>query len=324
MKILSLISIAVLIPSLQLSAQKVITVDNNAGAVAQYSNLADAITDAEANDTILIAGSPDGYGTHNIYKRLHFVGVGYFLDENEIPGLNTHSSKCTLNFKQDNSLGDSSGSSATGLQGGLNSDAGASDIVIDKCFDGTTTWHFNGKVTITRVFHQNTIRMDAADSTLSNTIVSSVRATDSGDVTITNCVIRNDINVTTGVGFANCILVSDNPTHFDGDGNYAFCMNIGASHLPGGSNNINNVLLTNVFTLTGGNAAVDRYWTLKIGSAAEGVGLDGVDMGAFGEPDPYVLSGVPGRPRLTRFGVSPIATGESPLAVEIESEAFAE
>jgi hypothetical protein len=100
MKKLSLITLPFVILVSSLTA-KVITVDNNAGSVAQYSNLGTAIAEADAGDTILIAGSPNAYGTFNVYKQLHFVGAGYFLAENSIPGLSSNVSTVSMTIKKD-------------------------------------------------------------------------------------------------------------------------------------------------------------------------------------------------------------------------------
>jgi hypothetical protein len=149
-KILSLVFVfcVFLIP---LSA-KVITVDNNAGSVAQYSSLASAITEADPGDTLLIVGSPSSYGSHSIYKELHFIGVGYFLAENNIPGLSTNHTLAHITFKQDNSLGDSDNSSAAGISGALNSDPGVSGLIIDKCYSPSWNWRFQGQVTVTTCY----------------------------------------------------------------------------------------------------------------------------------------------------------------------------
>ena len=77
MKKLSLLIFPVLFLFPQLSAD-VLTVDNSPGSVAMYSSLFTAIAEASPGDTLLLAGSPNHYGDHHIYKKLHFVGVGYF------------------------------------------------------------------------------------------------------------------------------------------------------------------------------------------------------------------------------------------------------
>ena len=61
-----------------------ITVNNNAGAVADHSTMADAIA---AGDTLLVAGSSISYGTAVSDKQPKIVGPGYFLAEHNVPGV---------------------------------------------------------------------------------------------------------------------------------------------------------------------------------------------------------------------------------------------
>ena len=93
-----------LLPLLSLSSwvsAATLTVDNNPGSVAMYTGIAAAYEDAEIGDTILVAGSATSYGTLNVYKKLNWVGPGYFLSTNGIPGLSTNSAAVRLTFKKD-------------------------------------------------------------------------------------------------------------------------------------------------------------------------------------------------------------------------------
>ena len=149
----------------------------------------------------------------------------------------------------------------------------------------------------------------------------------SANTTVTHCVLRGSINVVPTVSFTNCLFAITNPANMDGDATITYSMNIGASLLDAdpAKNNINGEVYQNVVTQAGGDWAVDRFWVLKEGSKAEGVGLGvDVDMGAFGGADPYVLGGVAGIPRITRFDVPPTATGLTSFTFEIDSQAFAE
>ncbi len=307
----------------QLQAQTVHTVDNNAGAVAQFSGVQAAIDAASPGDIILIAGSPTYYGTFDIYKELHFVGVGYFLGTNGVPGLSTHGASVGLNFRNNPSLGNSAGSSATGLSGLKNSDPGANNIVIDKCYDAQNNWRFQGNVTITRCYSRNDIRIDAADSSISNTITWTVNLI-AANQSLTNSVIRREIQTTSNQTVRNCIFlepVTGNSLDLAAD--YTYCLKVGGGGLPDDGTNINGALLTDVFAAVGASD-VDAYYELKEGSLAADAGFGGVDMGAYGGDKPYVLSGIPGRPRMTRFDIAPTATGLTELTFEVESQAFAE
>ena len=66
----------------------------------------------------------------------------------------------------------------------------------------------------------------------------------------------------------------------------------------------------------------DKAYVLAAGSPAIGSGLNGVDMGIFGGVQPYVISGVPSLPRITRFLVPSTATSTSGLRIEMDAQSF--
>ena len=68
----------VLLLSLVVKAQSVITVDNSVGANAQYSNLQSAISAANAGDIIYVHPSEINYGTNiTIDKEISLYGFGH-------------------------------------------------------------------------------------------------------------------------------------------------------------------------------------------------------------------------------------------------------
>lgn len=300
----------------------VLTVDNNPGSVAMYSGVQAAINAADPGDTILIAASPTFYGDFNIYKQLHFIGTGYFKSSNGIAGLNTHTSWLYLRFKKDNSLGDSTGSSVTGTQGYLESQAGVT-LTVDKCFNDGHNWDFNGPTTVTRTYSRSWIILKNAASSISNSITRNLRL-QAGGVTATNCVIREDITGSaSGTNFTNCIFLTTNAGHWTGVPTFDYCINIGGSFLPTSATNTNGALLADVIR-GAGSAGADQYYELSEGSIAIGAGLNGDDIGAYGGDNPYMLSGMPGRPVITRFSLPPTATGLTAVTVEVEAEAHPE
>jgi hypothetical protein len=287
-----------------------------------YSNLGTAIAEASPGDTLLIAGSPFHYGDHWIYKELHFVGVGWFLATNGIPGISKDWTGVHLRFKKDNSLGDSSGSSATGTSGIIESVAGVTGIVVDKCQSPGWNWNFFGPVTITRSYNQHTMYLHATNSSISNSIIGRLHL-NIANTSATNCVVRDYIAAVTSTSVTNTVFRVATGASWSNNPTYTFCLNIGASFLPEGNGNINGQLLPDVLRAVG-DINRDQYYQLSESSVAKGVGLGGDDMGAFGGSDPYVLSGVPGLPRMTRFNAPLTATGLTAVTVEVEAEAFPE
>ena len=174
----------------------------------------------------------------------------------------------------------------------------------------------------TRCFHTSAITLNASDSSISNTIVANLNLS-AIDTTATNCVVTSNIGTVALSTVSNTIFLISNPNNFDTDGSFSYCMAVGSNLLPAGLGNINGPLLPDVLTGTGTSTS-DAYYQLADGSPAIGSGLNSADMGAYGGDTPYVLSGVPGIPRITRFVVPATATDTSGLVFEVEAEAFPE
>ncbi|WP_341227760.1 hypothetical protein [uncultured Arcticibacterium sp.] len=66
-------------------------------------------------------------------------------------------------------------------------------------------------------------------------------------------------------------------------------------------------------------ALLDARFQLKSSSAAIGAGLDGVDCGAFGGPDPYVLNGIPEGPNILEVSTPSGAAAGQTITVNIQA-----
>ena len=96
--------------------------------------------------------------------------------------------------------------------------------------------------------------------------------------------------------------------------------NISSGTVFGTSNgNQSNVDMSTVFVGPEGNST-DGQWQLKPGSPAIGAGTDGNDIGMFGGPSPYVLSGIPGIPHIYFFSSPANGSGSSGLQVHIKAK----
>ena len=227
-----------------------------------------------------------------------------------------------MRFKKDNALGDSTGSSASGTHGYLESQSGVT-VTVDKCYNDGHNWSFDGPTTITRTYSRSWIILRNAASLISNSITENLRLTTAG-INASNCVIRQSIDGSvTGTNFTNCIFLATNGGHWEAAPTFDYCINIGGSFLPASATNTNGALLVNVLAATGATN-MDQYYLLSEGSIALGTGLSGDDIGAYGGNNPYMLSGIPGRPRMTRFSLPPTATGLTAVTVEVEAEAHPE
>jgi hypothetical protein len=310
---------------------KIITVDNNAGSVAMHTSVQAAVDSAATGDTILIAGSPNSYGGANVGRRLNFVGPGYFLSENGVPGINKIGAGVDFGlFRRD--LLNATGCTFSGIVGNVGIvDAGITGILVDKC------WLPNaiGAMTVSRCWIESGV--DLRGGSIRNSIIgNNIRLADG--TTVTNCVVREynnvgSINTTPGSSISNTIFITSTAVSFSKaefalycKGSISHCLAVsgpgpsgGPSYLPTGLGNIPTIqLFYDVFT--GGN--VDNAYSLISDSPAKGTGFDAVDMGIFSGVRPYVISGLAQLPRITRFVVPAKATSSSGLRIEMDAEAF--
>ena len=327
-------------------AAAILTVDNKPGSVAMFNNLQAAYNAAQQDDTIVLAASPTGYGSLNVYKRLHFRGPGYLLSENGIPGTELAGNDANVGFLfyNDPVNGSSSGSTVSGLR--LSASLGGSpswpsiSINFDKCVVSLDAgFNMTGVVSISRSIYSNStnsfnsslIALNVSNSIISDSGGSNYFGGTRGRLTINNSVVLPP-NFTSGIVRTDNTSSTITNTIFsfprnvteseflDGyKGNISHCMVVGGSFLPAGNNNINNANLQDVFLAAGSD---DARWQLKPASPARGAGLDGVDLGAFGGVQPYILSGLPSKPRLTRFIAPAVATEASGLRIELEAKSY--
>lgn len=330
---LLVLSLLVVLPSLSAIVR---TVDRNAGAVAMYTNIPDAYEDANPGDTILITGSGTGYGSLDCYKELHFIGAGYFLVDNEIPGLNTKASVLSITFKKNPSIGleDSSGSSCVGIAGGIIVDDNVSEIVIDKCANANSTWTFNGGATVSRCYVRGTNRyfyLRASGSSVSNSIIENLYL-QAISTSAVNCVVTNYVETVQNSSITNTIFILTGTDRKVGSGGFTYCMNVGADLFTEGEGNVlPGQLVSNVFLDHNAPGNVDNFYRLNP-DETKNPAIDGgqvgndtvVNMGAFGGSNPYLLSGLTDRPRMTYLSVPGVATGNSPLTIGAAAQSFPE
>lgn len=304
----------------------ILTVDNNPGAVAMFNNFPDAYAAANDGDTILLAGSSSDYSGVDIYKRLTVVGAGYFLtgtNGNTVPGLNGNSSSISFNLRTDPLIGSASSSRLVGLSGRFDVKTGVAGVVIEKCHDGSSLGIYESPVVVRSCNTGSGMFFNAGSSgsIVTNSICGHITFNTTG-VSVDRCVLTSSFSGNPSTSITNSIFVFSSSSSFTRDSSsVSNCMAVGFNTLPTGAGNINGQLVGNVFLNTGSN---DGKWRLKAGSPAAGAGTGGSDMGAFGGTNPYVLSGVPGIPRLTRLVVPATATSTSGLQFEVDAQAFPE
>ena len=165
-------SLLILLVPAAITKAATLTVDNRPGSNAMYANFPEAYAAASDGDTILIAGSGNGYSGGSVYKRLTIIGPGFLHNENGIPGVNPQRVSLSLDLRNDALLGSASGTTLIGIDGNLTVHSNLTGVVIDRC--GFGTWTLSSPVSITRCYHKSTISFNSGSSgsVIRNSIVS--------------------------------------------------------------------------------------------------------------------------------------------------------
>lgn len=310
--------------TLSMSAQQIITVDNNATAGAMYTSVQEAVDAASAGDYIYVHPSPDPYGDVTINKTIHLRGLGHN------PALNAGEHAVFNEFKLSAS-GGAPNTSISGVEfysikylGSVNADYSGFQIIncritgwVSVNANFVDDWLLQGNV-----FVGNTYDMINQQDHLNWVFVNNVfqnAATDWSWNTFKNLnsstVFRNNIimcnqsnnpevylfNNSEGLVAENCIFLmgSVNAITISGSNfgvSFENCMtyNYGGGVMTelGGSDNLNNVdpmFINN----TDSWFSYDDDLSLSLDSEAAGYGTDGEDLGVYGNGIAFSMEGYP-------------------------------
>jgi hypothetical protein len=293
-----------------------------------YTTVQAAHDAANNGDTILIEGSPVQYsGEFNCVKKLVIKGPGYFLHEN--PGISANKARAEL-WMVTFGAG-SAGSVIMGIECYYSLNINIDDITVRRC-------HLHG-CSINPVKNVK----------ISECIFSGGQGFGGGSVTnltIANCIINRDVafgysspshgtgsflnniftvaSVAIPTGFVmknNIFFFTEKPDVYlpSLDAAVSYNMSI-ADHFGTANNNKANVGATTLFV---GDAteSTDGRWLLKAGSPAIAAGEGGADCGAYGGPNPYILSGLPVGPTIYELNVSSYVNpaGKLPMTIKVKS-----
>lgn len=300
--------------------------------VTNGQNLQTLITNATAGTTFLVeAGS---YGNLDITKRVAIIGPGYFLGSSQ--QATTGSAVFgTINFK--------AGSENSVLMScAVNSDIniGASAVTVSRCFANNINIGNNGtsfnpssitNTTVKQCYVANQINQSNADNqncTIKNNITKNIIAFQyafSGDITNnivtslggTGYISTYSPNSSAYVTVKNNILYSLGSYYSSNYVNAIYNVLYGnPTNLP--SSNKVNISYSSIFV--GANASSgDAQYMLSATSPAKGAGEGGVDCGAFGGDEPYVIGGVPSGPVVYQLSVPQSISSGSTLNVTVKA-----
>lgn len=318
---------------------KIWRVNNNAGVVADFNNVAAAVTAAAAGDTIYIEGSPTGYSGSLVNKRLVFIGTGYLLNgANSNTGLQANTNEGNIGYMSLDSA--ASGSVFLGLAGLFIQNAnalgfGADNITISRCQLNSLHIYWSPQAgaiakgwNINKCYVGNINNIGAMQewNVSNNIFVGGLDLSNTGnaDNVIRNNVFRSSVNIYNGYFANNIIYTTINFINVVVKNNLAIGNPGGFAGYVGTNGNSSGHTDAQVFQGLSGNST-DGQWRLATTSPAKAAGLTvgavvTPDAGAYGGPDPYRLSGIPGIPTIYSLTVpASIPSGSNTMTITFSS-----
>ncbi len=320
---------------------KIVYLNNNLEAPNISENLftkwVDAYAAASPGDTIYVVGSNFGYGDITINKKLTLIGPGYFLNENN----QTHVDKKTAKFERITIDAGANGTKLAGLsQHNVNKniiiDAEVDNIIVSNCLlTDVYLENDNGAVLNNITFEKcfiyssgityNVNRNGIAENlVLKNNIIDGALKIPNGSTGIIahNLFLKNTLETGTSSSFE----FSDNIYLNQNDNNFSIqpLPNVSVHHnisLTGafGNENDNFAAPQGTLFVSDDNASTDGQYMLSENSPAKGTGSNGSDIGPFGGPDPYRLSGLPNLPNIYELSTGGFVSGdELPVTIKIK------
>ncbi len=300
---------------------------NNVGVTGTniYTTAQAAHDAATAGDIIYLEPSSASYGNLNCTKALTFIGTGYYLTE-QSPALQVDNRSVLLDGVYINA--GSGGARITGctitntfvvssnnviiernlIQNtfyyGYNPNSGNQEAIttglIRQNFMTSNLYLYTNSFGMTGVLISNNVIRDGigANNTallngllISNNVLGYYDGTGSGELSVNNSVVKNNIITVPGGSFTT--------------GANTYTNNIGAGTQFGTANgNKQNVNMANVF-MGAAITSTDGAYKLKAGATpATGAGESGVDCGAYGGAVPYIQAGIPAVPTIYQYSQS--------------------
>jgi len=275
---------------------------------ADFTTAQAAHDGASAGDTIFFEPSPDSYGSLSIKKKLVVIGTGYFLDKN--PETQWAMWPSTLSSVELTRLSSSTSeySQIMGITcGSISIKVPNINISRNKCSISLYNNPFYDTISNIHIFQNYCSSFYnysnvAHDIYINNNIFTGlVQASDvTNSCLINNVCINSAINVDY-FSVQNNIMIDGTFEPLNNIYSYNIANNSAFGNQFGNQENINPETLFLCFYDCPSGFSPDARYQLTEGSPAIGAGADGMDCGAFGGLNPYVLSGMPPVPAIYFF-----------------------
>lgn len=302
-------------------------VDANTANEADFRTLQEAHDRVNAGDTLYVAGAGTSYGVLFLEKTLFIFGPGYFLDENP----ETQALVSSAKVDELTILAGAANSLITGMQLSGAIDIRAAGVTLQRNRISHSVSLSANNITLIQNYMRGSARVgalvDMSDSQgilIANNYLYHNRADLAGELIIfgtqasSSVVIQNTmhgsiVEVHNATVHNNILFES----FFRGSSN-DIRNNISSGDYLGTENgNQANVDMSIVFVGPDENST-DGQWQLERGSPALETGVNGEDVGMFGGPSPYMLSGIPSLPHIYFLSAPSVGSATDGLQVRLK------
>lgn len=316
-----------------LSAQQTYWVSNRGDLVeVDFVSVQDAINAASNGDTILLYPRQVSYGVLTLDKSLHLIGAGYNMDTLQQPSLSYEFEFPSSYFTSVTIIAEGSGSSFQSIDmGRVNISDGATDLRIFSCYTNTMRIRDARNIQIKGCYMTGrtcpfTYRTSPGGRSICVGGAINFLSANASNIIIANSILvgSESRNVpiygrVSGLVVKNCYLGFYIAYQSDVS-NTMYINNISTTAL-GGPNSVahNNIILSgqptqnangnrygHTYTEVFGDVndrSFDLRYELAPNSPAISTGLGGIDCGPFGGSEPYLPSGVVGRPLIYQLNM---------------------
>lgn len=321
-----------------------------------YASVQSAHDAANPNDILMIEPSSISYGNLVVTKPITVYGSGFFKSTNtELMSDQRSSTLGEVSFGAGCS-GSSFYSLVIStfrlLNNGLNLNSSISNLTIERCliqseisintpYNSSSIGTHNVANIIVRRNYLGSISMfSTSPAVLSNVIISNniitgnfqvgvIQGNGVGDVSnvlVQYNTIKNFAGAITNYTLKNAVFENNiltNPDNTNGGYSLGF-VNVTMSnnishgnHFPAINGNQNNVNVAAALVGSGAGISLDEAYQPKAGSSLKTAGSGGTEVGAFGGPTPYVISGIPPFPTIQTMLNTGTGSNTTPVQVTI-------